>query len=198
MSNRFYISDLHYDHAGILTFKRDDGTPLRPFESLDQMQATITHNWNKVVGQVDTVYVLGDVCLSKSTKALEFLGQLKGRKILIRGNHDIAKLTQYAKYFDDVRAYDKKDGIICSHIPIHPQSLARFGVNVHGHLHYQEVRRLDQGGQFVGNFGFVPSLGLVDYGPDTRYFNVSVERINYTPIEYSELKDAIAKRQAFC
>jgi calcineurin-like phosphoesterase family protein len=183
MSNLFYISDLHYDHANILNFKRDDGTPLRPFATLDEMQATISHNWNKVVGDKDTVYVLGDVVMNKNAKSLEFLKVLRGRKILIKGNHDLAPINRYSNYFEDIRAYDRKEcagqRIIASHIPIHPDSLARFGVNVHGHLHSGEVLG-------HGDDEFVT--------PDARYFNVSCERIDYTPIAIEELVKRIKER----
>lgn len=162
MSNRFYISDLHFDHKNILTFKDNEGKPLRDFSSLDDMQATIVQRWNTTVTNKDTIYVLGDVVMGKSTKSLEFLEMLRGRKILIRGNHDIAKLAQYARYFADVRGCDVKPDFICSHIPIHPESVNRFKINVHGHLHANRLK-------------------------DPRYINVCVEQIDYTPISYDAI-----------
>lgn len=183
---RFYISDLHYDHTNILTFKNTDGTPIRNFKNLEEMQATITHRWNNVVTNNDTVYVLGDITLGQSTKCLSFLEMLRGTKVLIRGNHDGAKATQYLKYFKDIRAYDVKPGIICSHIPIHPGSLARFGTNVHGHLHSNIVTR--EAPKQIGEQFIKVQV------PDNRYFNVSCEQINYTPISYEELLLKIKER----
>lgn len=168
MTNRFYIADTHFGHAAILNFKTEDGKPVRSFASVQEMDGVMVERWNSVVKAADTVYHLGDICMSE--KSLVLLRALNGRKILIKGNHDQAKLSKYVNLFADVRAYDRKDGIICSHIPIHPDSVERFGVNVHGHLH---TRRLN----------------------DPRYFCVCVEQIDYTPIEYSELMKRIKKGQ---
>ncbi|MGA1873758.1 MAG: hypothetical protein ACMUHY_08805, partial [Thermoplasmatota archaeon] len=45
-------------------------------------------------------------------------------KVLIKGNHDIFKLTDYTKYFRDIRGYHVMNGLILSHIPISKDSLA--------------------------------------------------------------------------
>ncbi|MBU2769212.1 hypothetical protein HAP94_24410 [Acidithiobacillus ferrivorans] len=37
-----------------------------------------------------TVYVLGDFAMESGVKAKNMLSRLQGRKILIRGNHDLA------------------------------------------------------------------------------------------------------------
>ena len=66
------------------------------------------------------------------------------------------------------------DNIIFTHIPVHPDSKARFKANVHGHLHSNKVR-FDNGKGEIDNF----------------YINVSVEQINFTPIHYDELKKLI-------
>lgn len=122
--------------------------------------------WNSVVRQQDTVYHLGDVAIKR--KSLPVLSKLCGRKVLIKGNHDIFKLKDYLPYFEDIRAYKifPEFGIICSHIPIHPESLARWKLNVHGHLHNNKL-------------------------PDPRYLCVSVERINYTPVALEDIKEKL-------
>jgi calcineurin-like phosphoesterase family protein len=173
MSNLFYISDLHFGHANILTFKRADGTPLRDFTDLEHMHSVMEERWNAVVRERDTVYVLGDVAIAR--RGLQMLSRLRGRKVLIKGNHDIFKLADYTEHFADIRAYDVKQGLAFSHIPVHPESLARFGCNVHGHLHYREV--LDDAGN-----------------PDPRYFNVSCERLDFIPLSREDLHKAIVAR----
>lgn len=165
--NRFYIADTHFGHTNILSFKRADGTPLRQFCCIDEMNEHMVRKWNEVVKPQDTVYHLGDIALHEKFLPM-FLPRLNGRKILIKGNHDNAKLSVYADYFADVRAYDRKDGMVFSHVPIHPRSLERWGVNVHGHLHANTVK-------------------LLDGTPDKRYYCVSVEMIDYTPIELNQL-----------
>ncbi len=172
MANTFFISDTHFGHKNIITFKRDDNTPLRDFATVEEMDETMVRNWNKVVCDKDTVYHLGDVVINR--KALPILERLNGRKVLIKGNHDIFRLEDYTQYFDDIRAYKvmTKEGIICSHIPIHPDSLSRWRINLHGHLHSGVVKK---------------RKWLFWKVRDPRYMCVSVEHINYMPISYDEV-----------
>ena len=170
MANIFFASDHHFNHANILTFKRDDGTPLREFESVSHMNEHIINCHNSVVRPGDKVYFLGDVCMDRKGKGLEILARMNGEKVLIKGNHDQCKPADYLKYFKDIRGSHQFDGLIMTHIPIHSESLARWGLNVHGHLHYNVVR--------------MPLSQI----PDRRYFNVGMERVNYTPISLEEIK----------
>jgi calcineurin-like phosphoesterase family protein len=172
MGNTFLISDSHFGHANtFLKFKQADGvTPLRPFTSVEEMDETMVENWNRVVKPHDKVYHLGDVVINR--KYLSTLGRLNGDKVLIKGNHDIWHLKDFAEHFRDIRGYHVMDGLIMSHVPIHVDSLARFGCNVHGHLHINRV--LMAGGSI-----------------DPRYFNVGVECINYTPMSLEDVKSAI-------
>lgn len=129
---------------------------------------------NRVVGQEDRVYFLGDVCMPKTAAALTILSRMNGKKVLIKGNHDMAKMSQYQMYFDDIRSVHTLDGMILSHIPVHPESLSRWKVNVHGHLHHRAVR--------------FENTNI----PDPRYVSVCMERLNdYTPISLEELKKKI-------
>lgn len=170
MANIFFASDHHFNHANILTFKRQDDTPLREFRDVSHMNEHLINCHNSVVRSGDKVYFLGDVCMTRNASGLEILARLNGEKILIKGNHDLCKPGQYLNYFKDIRGSHQFDGMILTHIPIHSESLARWGTNVHGHLHHNVVR--------------MPLSQI----PDRRYFNVSVERINYTPISLEEVK----------
>lgn len=155
----------HFGHANMLNFLREDGTKLRPFAHIEEVDELMVKNWNSVVQPHDKVYHLGDVFINR--KARFILDRLNGDKVLIKGNHDIFDLTNYLPFFRDIRAYHKLDKAILSHIPIHPENLGRFKGNIHGHLHEHIVK--DAQGQ-----------------PDPRYKTVCVEHINYTPIELSE------------
>ena len=143
---------------------------MRDFESVEHMNEHMVYMHNSRVRPQDKVYFLGDVTMARNAKGLEILARMNGEKVLVKGNHDLCKAEQYLQYFKDVRGSHQFDGIILTHIPIHPESLARWGVNVHGHLHNNVVRM---------------QLAQI---PDRRYFNVSVERINYTPISLEEIK----------
>ena len=170
MANIFFASDHHFHHKNILTFKDAEGNPLREFTDVDHMNEIMVQRHNLVVKPNDKVYFLGDVCMSRNAKGLEILGRLNGEKVLVKGNHDLCTANQYLQYFKDIRGSHQFDGMILTHIPIHPESLARWGLNVHGHLHSNIVK--------------MP----VSQIPDRRYFNVSMERINYTPISLEEVK----------
>ena len=95
--NIFLASDLHLGHANILTFLDDEGNRIRPFNSIAEHDEILTQNWNKVVRPSDKVYVLGDVCFKNAH--LELIGRLHGTRILIKGNHDELKPSQYLNYF---------------------------------------------------------------------------------------------------
>jgi len=174
MKNVFLIADLHFGDSDMCSLLKEDGHPIRPFKSVEEHDAALIENWNKVVTHPsDKVYVLGDVAQKK--KDIENFGKLNGKKILIKGNHDIYEMKEYAKYFKDIRATHRLDnGILMSHIPVHPSTFGKaHKVNVHGHIHDKVVHMLD-GDEFVV--------------PDPKYFCVSCEHINYTPIELGAIE----------
>jgi calcineurin-like phosphoesterase family protein len=177
--NIFFIGDTHFGHEGPYNkFLREDGSFLRPHGSAEAGDEAMIENWNKVVKPSDKVYHVGDIAMSK--KHLPQLGRLYGDKILIRGNHDTEKASEYLKYFKDVRGVHQFDGMLITHIPVHPDSLSRWGFNIHGHLHNFRVMR------HYTHYGASETFDITSIDP--RYFNVSVEQINYTPISLEEIK----------
>ena len=185
MSKTFLISDTHFGHQGSCEFLRNDGvTKMRPWDNADEMNEALIDNWNKVVGKDDRVYHCGDVVIARRYLDL-VLPRLNGRKVLIKGNHDIFKLGDYLPHFDDIRGSHKLDNFIISHIPIHPESLARWcSGNIHGHTHNNLVMKdgYDEDRNFCAN-------SVVD----ERYINVCVENINYTPIDFEEIREKYGK-----
>ena len=173
------VSDTHFGHAGVCRFTRDDGTKLRPWDDPAEMDEHLVRTWNERVRPQDKVYHLGDVVINR--KALKTLHRLNGDKVLIRGNHDIFRDDEYREYFRELRAYHVMNGMILSHIPVHEASLGRFGVNIHGHLHYQRVRRAR---------GIDARTGATLYGTeiDTRYYCVCVEQTpDFAPILFEDV-----------
>lgn len=196
--NRFVISDTHFGHTNAWEkFKLADGvTPLRPFTSTEEMDEAMVERWNATVSDNDTVYHLGDVVIAR--RNLETVKRLKGRKILIRGNHDLFKDKDYYEAgFESLRGCMVFQGKwIMTHIPIHVESLARFRVNVHGHLHGNQVMRdvrvkkvnRDTRGEWE-YYDFETQV-------DPRYMSVCVEQTNFTPISFEELEARIQARWA--
>lgn len=170
MPSVFLVSDTHFGHAGVCRFLREDGTKLRPWEDPEEMDEAMVKAWNETVKPTDKVYHLGDVVINR--KALKTLHRLNGDKVLIKGNHDIFRLEEYTQHFREVRAYHVMNGMILSHIPLHPESLGRFGVNIHGHLHSNRVMKDNgYGGKVI----------------DPRYHSVCVEMTDFRPILFEDV-----------
>jgi calcineurin-like phosphoesterase family protein len=169
----FLTSDTHFGHTGVCRFTRNDGvTKLRPWTDPDEMDEEMVKRWNETVRPNDKVYHLGDVVINR--KALKIMHRLNGDKVLIRGNHDIFRDDEYREHFRELRAYHVMNGMILSHIPIHTESLGRFGTNIHGHLHANRVMM-----EPVGKYG-IPVI-------DPRYHCVCVEHTDYTPILFEDV-----------
>lgn len=179
MSNIFLVSDTHFGHAGVCRFMREDGvTKLRPWDNPAEMDEAMVKLWNETVRPNDKVYHLGDVVINR--KALQIMHRLNGDKVLIKGNHDIFRLDEYTPFFRDIRGYHVLNGLILSHIPVHEESLARFGCNIHGHLHSNRV--------MTRGFNGKP----MDIDP--RYFCVCVEQTDFKPIAFEEVMKRIKEQ----
>lgn len=181
----FLVSDTHFGHAGVCRFLREDGTKLRPWDNPEDMDEFMVKAWNERVRPNDKVYHLGDVVINR--RALKTLARLNGDKVLIRGNHDIFRDTDYREYFRELRAYHVMNGCILSHIPVHEASLGRFGVNIHGHLHANRVKRVIG----IDTLGTVPEL-VYGTEPDLRYHCVCVEQTDFAPILLEDVFKRIA------
>lgn len=183
----FLVSDTHFGHAGVCRFTRNDGvTKLRPWDDPAEMDEAMVAAWNERVRPNDKVYHLGDVVINR--RAMATLGRLNGDKVLIRGNHDIFRDDEYRKYFRELRAYHVMNGMILSHIPIHEESLGRFGCSIHGHLHANRVMKPT---------GVDPNTGEILYGNeiDPRYYNVSVEQLpDFAPILFEDVLKKIKEQ----
>jgi calcineurin-like phosphoesterase family protein len=188
MSNSWVIADTHFGHRGVCTFLHPNGIdPLRPWHTPEEMDEALVKNWNDVVKPNDRVNLLGDVVINR--RCLVTLGRLNGRIRLVKGNHDIFKLTDYLPYVDDIAAYHVTKGanggkVIMSHIPIHTESLGRFGINIHGHLHAHVVTK---------EVKYKTELeSWIENVQDKRYVCVSVEQTNWRPIT---LEEAISRAE---
>lgn len=79
---RLWTADLHFGHANIIRYSH------RPFADVAEMDAGLVARWNAVVGDDDEVWVLGDVAMGTITESLANVHHLRGRKVLVAGNHD--------------------------------------------------------------------------------------------------------------
>jgi len=132
------------------------------------MDQILIDNWNSVVSSNDIVYMLGDFALDSKERIKELVKLLNGRKTLILGNHD----TRFIKFkwWEEESGFEKivrneiryvnfnNDYIIMTHYPMTEVPQEQF--NIYGHIHNNVTKNI----------------------PINSY-NVSVENINYTPIE---------------
>jgi len=144
------------------------------------MDATLIKNWNEVVAQNDTVYVLGDFAY-KHTHSLEsYVKQLNGHCHLILGNHDRSAIEVYHRYFESVTdiLYLKLPGIkeqaVLFHYPILSwKRRGRGAWHLFGHVHERELPILE----------------------NQRAYNVGVDTNAFRPISLEQLKPIMKQRE---
>lgn len=86
----YYISDLHFLHKNCIQFDE------RPFSDIEEMQRVMVEKWNRKITNGDTVYILGDVSMrGKKDDLIALVATLKGKKILVKGNHDSVEDYRY-------------------------------------------------------------------------------------------------------
>lgn len=140
----YYISDLHFfcksqiDNGG----KNYDG---RPFKSLEEMHESILKRWNEKITNGDTVYILGDIGMrGRNDLLIALVARLKGRKILIQGNHDDLSDYRFKQLFSEIYDYKeisesfagKSYKLVLSHYPILMWNGQHKGsILLYGHTH---------------------------------------------------------------
>lgn len=184
MSDIWLISDTHFGHENILKFKDQEGNLFRGsrFDSVKHMNEYMIEKWNSVVKPGDKVYHLGDVFFGDKSDFQSLWSKLNGSKRLIVGNHDDIKYLSSGGFFSKVYMWRMftEFGLLLTHVPVHPSNLRIYAVednykegdiaatqktflNVHGHIHQN------------------PS-------PEGPYLNMSVEAIDYTPVNIETIR----------
>lgn len=146
------------------------------------MNAMLIRNWNSRVKIDDTVYHLGDFCCKGGergvtgvkTKAIEWLRQLNGSKVMILGNHDANNTLPRGL------EYAMLDGGNMRFLLIHDPAKARlvpetaYDVCLCGHVHDRWAERIDE----------VSGKLCINVGVDVR---------QYMPISLSEVIGIVTK-----
>lgn len=164
MARDFFVADTHFGGENIRRYEN------RPFESTAEMDEKLIENWNSIVTDEDTVYVLGDFSdYADAKKEAEILGKLNGTKILVMGNHDTHRTAQEWREIGFAECYPMpviyRNFFMLSHEPLYINSNMPYA-NFYGHVHANPSYK-DASKQSVC---------------------VSVERIDYTPVEFSVLR----------
>ena len=132
----YFTADLHFYHDKVIKFAD------RPFQNIEQMNKTLIKNWNSKIKSNDEIYILGGFTMKGHALAQEILYQLKGKKHLIKGNHDgFINSPHFENYlFESISDYKEinymNTQFILFHYPILEwNSFFRGSIHLHGHQH---------------------------------------------------------------
>ena len=166
----YFIADTHFSDENIIKYYH------RPFTNAEGMDHTMIDNWNNKITDDDTVYLLGDVGNYK------ILDILLGHITVICGNHDsYDEMKNYLISNENVEVINYeivKDYCILSHEPLVYLPVDSPYLNIHGHTH-------------IYRYGLDKRL----WKEGNRYFCVSAEQVNYTPISKEEIANCIMKSE---
>jgi calcineurin-like phosphoesterase family protein len=118
MNDTLLSADLHLNHRAIILhalrkpwlIENPNYDSSKPFDfelnnpndvNLEAHDTALIENWNKIVSKGDRVIIIGDFAWKNH---LKYLMALRGKKILIKGNHDKASQEVY-KNFTEVHEF---------------------------------------------------------------------------------------------
>lgn len=189
MSKVFFSSDLHFGHNRGFLYEP------RGFTSIEEHDAAIVENWNKVVKPEDSVYLLGDLMLNDNEGGIAKLNQLNGTIYYIRGNHcsdmrcvlykEKTSMIPLCSQFETSWASVKKINgysFYLSHYPTMTSYLENMAplkhhlINLHGHTHSKS--------KFYQDIPFM--------------YNVALDAHNNTPVSFDEIIADIEVKKDEC
>lgn len=182
----WFTSDLHLGHEKVIDFCN------RPFANAGWMDDFLIRRYNERVHPDDTVYFLGDLSFHKPRFGIALLSVLRGRKILIRGNHDKYSDTQYRtagfeSILEEAKIRIKGHYFILSHYPYEPCDKTQCTEH---DLRYLDRRPLNRGSWLL--CGHVHDQWKASVGHSGKMINVGVDVWDYSPVSFSEIESFIA------
>lgn len=201
-----YISDCHWNHRNIARYDN------RPWQNVADMNRDMIRIWNATVQDDDFVYILGDMVWSNKLSDWTYiLAQLRGKKFIIKGNHDKTDILDGLKKQNiivgwshqevvmDPGSDNKSRYVVLNHSPM------PFFVNMHhdntyhlyGHVHIswdaqcikhvrKQIEDLYQHEVRMYNVGCM--IRGMDYAPRTLDEIIEIDRKN-REIEEEQLED---------
>ena len=168
MGKIYFIADTHFGDDKIRRYEN------RPFADTTQMDAELIRRWNETVTEEDIVYHLGD--FGGEGREAEILQSLHGIKYLVKGNHD-KKSNEAYRQAGFTEVYDL------------PVILESFWMLSHDLLY------INTNMPYANIFGHVHNSPIIkDYS--RQHYCVSVERIDYRPISFEEIKRRVLQAEA--
>jgi len=179
----YFTADPHFCHGNIIVSCK------RPYGDVTEMNRDLIDRWNSMVTKRDEIYILGDFAYrAKPQEVNEILSKLKGRKYLIRGNHDFRYLS--SKQFDSsafewVKDYHllKYEGglkFILFHYPLLSWDGTFHGsIHLYGHVHNSVDKKPE----------FAEKVRLL--GP--KAINVGVDVNDFYPVSIKQILERVEK-----
>lgn len=194
----YYISDTHFGWTN-----KYEGRTL-------EHDKLLKDNWNKTVTNGDTVYILGDIgkigSNSDTEKLIEVIATLKGRKVLVVGNHDVLKDIRLKQLFVEICDYkeivDNYNGLnhnlVLSHYPILMWNGQHKGaIHLYGHVHSTDEWEVYKHSlQYLNDYFKDKTLKGYTDCPEAKAYNVGamLDYMDYCP---RTLKEIIEKNKNF-
>jgi calcineurin-like phosphoesterase family protein len=155
----YFTSDTHFCHEKIIRLCG------RPFVNIKQMNETLIQNWNSCITNDDEVYILGDFAYKGTEIQInKIVERLKGKKYLIKGNHDkFIDDIEFKKNFEWIKDYYvltyENINFILFHYPILEwDGFFHDSIHLYGHVHNSgksedQAKRLEILGRRAINVG---------------------------------------------
>ena len=165
----FFSADFHFLHPKIV------GICSRP-TTIEYHDEWLLDRINSVVGKKDTLYILGDVSMGNRIKTEKILDKMRGKKILILGNHDnsirnstrFEYVTQIHDFTFTSPSYNNIHIVLC-HYPFNSWNRKVHGsAHLYGHVH-----------------GRLKGVGLS--------FDIGVDANDYYPLNLEQVYDKLTK-----
>lgn len=142
MQNVLFSGCWHYDHNNFLQ--------IRGFDSTTAMNQAILDDHNSKATENTITYCLGDVQLGNANRVAPYIQQMKGKKILVLGNHDTNKNMKKLRHlFDEIHeGYLEVDfhidqvprKFVLTHYPLATwNGQYRGSIHLHSHCHNHGV-----------------------------------------------------------
>ena len=176
----WFTSDLHFWHKNVCKYCN------RPYDNLEEMHESIIQNWNSVIKEDDTVFILGDLGFCGIEKLRPLLTRLNGILYVIQGNHDSDKvlvtlynekiINNFSRLIQITITGDEEcpnqDLTLCHFPMIDWYNKERGAWMIHGHQHQAPE---------------TPSCSVA-------HWDVGLDKNNMTPISFEQLKINITKQ----
>lgn len=186
---KFFTSDHHFGHKKVIEFCS------RPWPDVFAMNAGLARRWNETVGPDDDVWILGDFTFGGTQFTASVLKNLRGRKHLIRGNHDWKRIGPKRNDLGFATIVDGTQDLWLTDPPLRWTKKVRMSHFPYQFSHpsdarYEELRPIDDGGWLL--HGHVHQSWKVK----ERMINVGVDVWDYRPVSESQIFEIIRQAEA--